>query len=205
MSSFLMLSEGDTRNRWRDGQVCLDVGQGIMAPWARRPGRRKEKREKTWHFGGCGVEAPGRDERLFYGGCGVEAPGRDERLFYGGCGLKQVFLVCSEMSDNEQRGATKFCFRLGHNATETFAKSQQAYEGSVLSRVQGFGWFKAFSEGRKSIEDEPRNGRPSVSKPAENVVRVRDLVLGIRSSLDSQNDWGRVEFESHHRSSDFDQ
>ncbi|GFV44896.1 hypothetical protein TNCV_4966501 [Trichonephila clavipes] len=24
-------------------------------------------------------------------------------------------------------------------------------------------------------------------------------------SLDSQNDWGRVEFESHHRSSDFDQ
>ncbi|GFY08571.1 hypothetical protein TNCV_810041 [Trichonephila clavipes] len=38
MSSFLVLSEGDTRNRWRDGQVCPDVGQGSMAPWARRPG-----------------------------------------------------------------------------------------------------------------------------------------------------------------------
>ncbi|GFU60115.1 hypothetical protein TNCV_3144731 [Trichonephila clavipes] len=36
MSSFLVLSEGDTRNRWRDGQVCPDVGQGTMAPWARR-------------------------------------------------------------------------------------------------------------------------------------------------------------------------
>ncbi|GFT76835.1 hypothetical protein TNCV_22391 [Trichonephila clavipes] len=36
--SFLVLCEGDTRNRWRDGQVCPDVGQGIMAPWARRPG-----------------------------------------------------------------------------------------------------------------------------------------------------------------------
>ncbi|GFT19546.1 hypothetical protein TNCV_2534301 [Trichonephila clavipes] len=36
MSSFLVLREGDTRNRWRDGQVCPDVGQGIMAPWARR-------------------------------------------------------------------------------------------------------------------------------------------------------------------------
>ncbi|GFX09662.1 hypothetical protein TNCV_2186581 [Trichonephila clavipes] len=35
MSSFLVLSEGDTRNRWRDGQVCPDVGQGTMAPWAR--------------------------------------------------------------------------------------------------------------------------------------------------------------------------
>ncbi|GFV37347.1 hypothetical protein TNCV_1757851 [Trichonephila clavipes] len=41
MSSFLVLREGDTRNRWRDGQVCPDVGQGIMAPWARRPGRRE--------------------------------------------------------------------------------------------------------------------------------------------------------------------
>ncbi|GFV84937.1 hypothetical protein TNCV_3892751 [Trichonephila clavipes] len=38
MSSFLVLSEGDTRNRWRDGQVYPDVGQGTMAPWARRPG-----------------------------------------------------------------------------------------------------------------------------------------------------------------------
>ncbi|GFX26221.1 hypothetical protein TNCV_948211 [Trichonephila clavipes] len=38
MSSFLVLSDGDSRNRWRDGQVCPDVGQGTMAPWARRPG-----------------------------------------------------------------------------------------------------------------------------------------------------------------------
>ncbi|GFV99291.1 hypothetical protein TNCV_1512631 [Trichonephila clavipes] len=39
MSSFLVLSEGDTRNK-RDGQVCPDVGQGIMAPWTRRPGSK---------------------------------------------------------------------------------------------------------------------------------------------------------------------
>ncbi|GFU94841.1 putative transposase [Trichonephila clavipes] len=31
-------------------------------------------------------------------------------------------------------------------------------------------------EGRESIEDEPRSGRPSISKAAENVVRVQDLV-----------------------------
>ncbi|GFU40196.1 hypothetical protein TNCV_4289621 [Trichonephila clavipes] len=40
------------------------------------------------------------------------------------------------MSDNEQRCAIKFCFRLGHNATETFSKLQQVYEDSVLSRAQ---------------------------------------------------------------------
>ncbi|GFX58794.1 hypothetical protein TNCV_804981 [Trichonephila clavipes] len=42
MSSFLVLCEGDTKNRWRDGQVCPDVGQETMAPWARRLGRRKK-------------------------------------------------------------------------------------------------------------------------------------------------------------------
>ncbi|GFT35544.1 protein GVQW3 [Trichonephila clavipes] len=81
------------------------------------------------------------------------------------------------MSDNfEQQCAIKFCFKLGHNATETFAKLQQAYGDSVLSRDQVFRWFKAFSEGRESVEDEPRRGRPSVSKTAENVVRVPDRV-----------------------------
>ncbi|GFU63946.1 hypothetical protein TNCV_1939711 [Trichonephila clavipes] len=48
MSSFLVLREGDTRNRWRDGQVCPDVGQGIMAPWARRLGEKKrDERERS--------------------------------------------------------------------------------------------------------------------------------------------------------------
>ncbi|GFU73485.1 hypothetical protein TNCV_137711 [Trichonephila clavipes] len=31
MSSFLVLREGDNRNRWRDGQVYPDVGQEIMS------------------------------------------------------------------------------------------------------------------------------------------------------------------------------
>ncbi|GFX85066.1 hypothetical protein TNCV_4998951 [Trichonephila clavipes] len=47
MSSLLVLSDGDTRNRWRDGQVCPDVGQGTMAPWARRLGREGGERKKT--------------------------------------------------------------------------------------------------------------------------------------------------------------
>ncbi|GFU20951.1 protein GVQW3 [Trichonephila clavipes] len=84
------------------------------------------------------------------------------------------------MSDNEQRCAIKFYFRLEHNATETFTKLQQAYGDSVLSRAQVFRWFKTFSEGRESIEIEPRSERPSVSKTTENIVRVRYLVRSDR-------------------------
>ncbi len=70
----------------------------------------------------------------------------------------------------------RFCFRLGHSATETFAKLHQAYRDNVQSRAQVFWWFKAFSVGRSSIEDEPRSGRPSTSRNNENVDRIRDLV-----------------------------
>ncbi|GFV46752.1 HTH_48 domain-containing protein [Trichonephila clavipes] len=53
-------------------------------------------------------------------------------------------------------------------------------ETVFCQRVKDFRCFKAFSEGRESIEDEPRSGRPSVSKTAANVVRVRDLVRSDR-------------------------
>ncbi|KAJ8936284.1 hypothetical protein NQ318_004739 [Aromia moschata] len=43
----------------------------------------------------------------------------------------------------------RFCFRLGHSATNTFAKLQHAYRDSVFSRAQVFRWFKAFSEGTR--------------------------------------------------------
>ncbi|KAL4142816.1 hypothetical protein QTP88_005213 [Uroleucon formosanum] len=94
--------------------------------------------------------------------------------------LKPVYVL--KMGDNnfEQRCAIRFCFKLGHNATETFQKLQQAYGEDVLSRARVFRWFKAFSEGRELIEDEPRSGRPSTSKNDENIAKVRDLVRSDR-------------------------
>ncbi|GFX40828.1 hypothetical protein TNCV_3760491 [Trichonephila clavipes] len=46
--------EWNTRNRWRDGQVCPDVDKRTMAPWARQlcvlacyANRKKEETRKT--------------------------------------------------------------------------------------------------------------------------------------------------------------
>ncbi|GFU84581.1 hypothetical protein TNCV_1526331 [Trichonephila clavipes] len=81
MSSFLVLREGDTRNRWRDGQVCPDVGQGIMAPWARRPGYEKKEKETREREGpGLGWrkgKSPALDGESMRGEPWLERTGRE--------------------------------------------------------------------------------------------------------------------------------
>ncbi|GFY05257.1 hypothetical protein TNCV_2207031 [Trichonephila clavipes] len=68
MSSFLVLCEGNTRNRWRDGQVGTDVRQGTMAPWARRLGRRERRKE----VGRRGRVESGRENGRKESGIGVK-------------------------------------------------------------------------------------------------------------------------------------
>ena len=86
------------------------------------------------------------------------------------------------MSDRsqEQRCAIKFCFKLGYTASITYGKLQEAYGEECLSRAQTFRWFKDFSEGRTSVDDVSRSGRPSTSRNDENVERVRDLIRSDR-------------------------
>ena len=69
-----------------------------------------------------------------------------------------------------------FCVKLGETGIETFNKLKQAYGEHALSRSQVFKWYKAFSEGRESIKDELRSGRPSTSKTDNNVEIVGALV-----------------------------
>ncbi|GFY23227.1 hypothetical protein TNCV_3764661 [Trichonephila clavipes] len=76
MSSFLVLREGDNRKRWRGGQVCPEVGQEIMAPWARRPGRR-EKLERSPALDGEKGKSPTLDGESMRGEPWLERTGRE--------------------------------------------------------------------------------------------------------------------------------
>ena len=92
--------------------------------------------------------------------------------------VKQFFCLCvTEMEERnfEQRCAIKFCVKLGETGIETFNKLKQTYGEHALSRSQVFKWYKAFSEGRESIKDEPRSGRPSTSKTDINLEIVGAL------------------------------
>ncbi|GFT18122.1 hypothetical protein TNCV_182921 [Trichonephila clavipes] len=46
MSSFLVLCEGNTRNRWRDGQVCPDVDKELWRLGPDGSGKKKKGRER---------------------------------------------------------------------------------------------------------------------------------------------------------------
>lgn len=76
----------------------------------------------------------------------------------------------------EQRYAIKFCFRLGKTASETFAMITEAYKEDSLSRAQVFRWFNEFKNGRESVEDMERSGRPSTSRVDETVAKVKELL-----------------------------
>jgi hypothetical protein len=80
----------------------------------------------------------------------------------------------------KQRVCIKFCVKLGKTLTESFQMLQKALEDECLSRSKCHEWFKRFIEGRASIADDPRSGRPTVSIDNVHVSQVNDLVFSNR-------------------------
>ncbi|KFM82039.1 hypothetical protein X975_05280, partial [Stegodyphus mimosarum] len=54
---------------------------------------------------------------------------------------------------------------------------KQAYAGKALSRSHVFEWHKRFHEGRDSVQDDLRAGRPSIiAHTNANVEHIRQLL-----------------------------
>ena len=49
-----------------------------------------------------------------------------------------------------------------------------------MSRTRAFEWHKRFKEGREEVEDDPRSGRPSMSRRVDNIERVKQMVRADR-------------------------
>jgi len=68
----------------------------------------------------------------------------------------------------------------------------QVYGDNAMKKAAVYKWVKRFSEGRESVIDEERSGRPATSRTEENIVKVRQIVcenrrLTVRSIAEQVN------------------
>ena len=86
------------------------------------------------------------------------------------------------MDKLELRANIKFCFKLGKSFIETFEMIQKAYGEHAYGRTTVYDWYKRFKDGRTSIEDDDRCGRPSTSTNKEQCQLVQAYVRENRRS-----------------------
>ena len=57
---------------------------------------------------------------------------------------------------------------------------QEAFGDNAMSQNKTFLWYKRFKDGRTSVDDDERSGRPSTSTTPENIAKVREAILADR-------------------------
>ncbi|KAG5338744.1 SETMR methyltransferase, partial [Acromyrmex charruanus] len=82
----------------------------------------------------------------------------------------------------EQRAVIKFNAKLGKSASETFRSMQQVYGSQCLGRTAVFEWHKRFLEGRETLEEDKKSGRPILVRTPEMIEKVRDFVANDRNA-----------------------
>jgi hypothetical protein len=53
----------------------------------------------------------------------------------------------------------------------------QVYRDNIMKKIAVYKWVTNFSEGRASVIDEERSGRPVTSRTEENIAKVHQIVL----------------------------
>ena len=76
----------------------------------------------------------------------------------------------------EEQYAVKFCFKLGKNATETYAMLQTAFRLSCMNRASFFEWHKRFKEGRESVKEDERCGRSKEVNTPELIGKIKNFM-----------------------------
>ena len=81
---------------------------------------------------------------------------------------------------HEQRINMKSCFKMQKSAKETHEMLKLVYGNAAVTMKTVYKWLERFCNGCESVEDEERSGRPSTSKPQENVERVSEMIRSNR-------------------------
>ena len=76
----------------------------------------------------------------------------------------------------EQRTNIKFVVKLGKDGNKIREILVQVYGVNVMKKTAVCMWVKRFAEGRESVTDEERSGRPATSRTEENIAEIRQIV-----------------------------
>jgi len=68
----------------------------------------------------------------------------------------------------------------------------QVYGDNVMKKTAVYKWVARFSEGRESVTDEERSGRPATNRTEENIVKIRQILrenrrLAVRNIAEQVN------------------
>ncbi|GFW91549.1 uncharacterized protein LOC103524116 [Trichonephila clavipes] len=97
-------------------------------------------------------------------------------LFNGGLQQQQylsetVHWLLPENRKMKEQKINLFCFKLGKTPKETYVILVLIHEDQALFRKFVYEWFTRFREGRESVSDHPRSGRPATPVSDENIQK----------------------------------
>ena len=75
----------------------------------------------------------------------------------------------------EQRTNVKFLVKPG-SGNEIRQMLVQVYGDNAMKKTAVYKWVKRFCEGRESVTDEERSGRPATSSTEENIAKICQIV-----------------------------
>ena len=78
---------------------------------------------------------------------------------------------------HEQRTIIKFYVKLGKNVPEIKEDLQKAYGDSGFTNSCILKWFHGFSDGRKSVKDDPCSGRKVTVSTDKRIAAIEEYVM----------------------------
>ena len=82
----------------------------------------------------------------------------------------------TEWTNLEVRAVVRFLFAKGTKCSEIYREIVEIYGEHAMSKSRVYQWCSWFKDGRTSLHDEPRSGRPNTANNDQNTARVEELI-----------------------------